>query len=97
MVLEIAQYTAQLGKADELQTGLLRAVEVIRRAKGCVSATPRRQVEDPDRFVVTIEWETLDDHLVGFRGSPQFQEYRSHLTGLFVDPIVALHYLEVGA
>lgn len=92
MVLEIAQYTAQPGKADEFQAGLLRGIEIIRKAKGCVSATPRRQIEDPEKFIVMIEWETLEDHTVGFRGSPQFLEYRSHLAGLFVEPILAPHY-----
>lgn len=92
MVLEIAQYTAQPGKADDFQAGLRKGLEIIRKAKGCLSATPRRQIEDPDKFVVTIEWETLEDHTVGFRGSPQFAEYRSHLAGLYIDPIVALHY-----
>ena len=92
MVLEIAEYTAQPGKAEELQAGLLKGAAVIRRAKGCRSVTPRRQIEDPNRFILVIEWDTLEDHTVGFRGSPRFAEYRSHLAGLFVDPIVARHY-----
>lgn len=96
MVLEIAQYTAQPGRAEEFQAGLLKGVEIIRRAKGCLSATPRRQIEDPDQFAVTIEWETLEDHTIGFRGSPQFAEYRSHLAGLYVEPIVAMHYEVIG-
>lgn len=96
MVLEIAQYTAQPGKAEEFQAGLLRGIEIIRQAKGCVSASPRRQIEDPEKFIVMIEWETLEDHTVGFRGSPQFLEYRSHLAGLFVEPIVAPHFEAIG-
>ena len=96
MILEIAQYTALPGKADELAVGLLRGAEIIRRAKGCRSVTPRRQIEDRDKFIMAIEWDTLDDHIVGFRGSPQFAEYRSHLAGLYVEPIVALHYEIIG-
>ena len=96
VILEIAEYTAQPGKAEEFQAGLLKGAEVVRRAKGCCSVTARRQVEDPNRFILQIEWETLEDHTVGFRGSPQFAEYRSHLAGLFVDPIVARHYERIG-
>ncbi len=92
MVLEIAQYIAQPGKAEEFQAGLLKGAEVIRRAKGCRTVTTHRQIEDPNAFILTIEWETLEDHTVGFRGSPQFAEYRSHIAGLFVDPIIARHY-----
>lgn len=96
MVLEIAHYTAQPGKAEDFQAGLLKGIEIIRKAKGCMSATPRRQIEDPEQFIVMIEWETLEDHTVGFRGSPQFLEYRSHLAGLFVEPILAPHFQEIG-
>lgn len=96
MVLEIAQYSAQPGKAEEFQAGLLKGIEIIRKAKGCISATPRRQIEDPEKFIVMIEWETLEDHTIGFRGSPQFLEYRSHLAGLFVEPILAPHFREIG-
>lgn len=95
MVLEIAQYTAQPGKADEFQAGLLRGAEIIRRARGCRSVTPRRQIEDPHKFVMFIEWETLDDHIVVFRNSPEFAEYRSHINGLYVD-IQATHYELIG-
>lgn len=92
MVLEIAEFNAQPGKADELQAGLVRARDVIRRAEGCRSITLRRCIEDPNRFIAEIEWETLEHHTVGFRGGPLFPEYRSHITGLFVEPIVARHY-----
>jgi len=92
MVLEIAEYSAQPGKADELRSGLVRAAEVIRRAEGCRSVTLRRCVEDPTRFIAEIEWETLEHHTAGFRRGPLFLEYRGHIAGLFVDPIVARHY-----
>lgn len=95
MVLEIAQITAQEGKADELQAGLLAALPVIQGSEGCRSATARRQIEDPAVFVLTIEWETLEHHTVTFRGGPRFAEYRSHIAGLFVDPIVARHYQQL--
>lgn len=92
MVLEIAQINAQPDKADALAAGLLAALSVIRGAEGCLSATVRRQIEDPDAFILVIEWETMEHHTVMFRGGPRFAEYRSHIAGLFVDPIVARHY-----
>ena len=97
MVLEIAEYTAQPGKAEELARGLLAGREIILRAAGCRSVTLRRCLEDSSRYIFTIEWETLDHHTVQFRGSPQFQEYRNCIAGLYVDPIVARHYEAVNA
>lgn len=95
MVLEIAQFTAQPGKAGELRDGLLRGLGVIRRASGCRSATLRHCVEEPDRFIYEIEWETLNDHIVTFRGGPLFAEYRAHITGLFTEPVIVHHYERV--
>ena len=92
MVLEIAEFTAVEGRPEELRAGLLRGIEVIRRAEGCRSAQARRCVEQPGRFILTIEWATLEHHTVAFRGGPFFAEYRSHITGLFVEPVVVRHY-----
>lgn len=95
MVVEIAEFTAQPGKAEELRAGLLRGLEVIRRGEGCRSARLRACVEDPNRFIYEIEWETLEAHTVTFRGGPLFPEYRSHITGLFVEPVTVHHYEDV--
>lgn len=92
MVTELAQFTAQPGKADALEQGLRAAMDVIRRGEGCRSIRLRRCVEDPNSFLYEIEWETLEHHTVTFRGGPLFAEYRSHITGLFVDPVAVRHY-----
>lgn len=92
MVTEIAEFTTQPGMAEALRAGLLRGLEVIRAAEGCRSARLCRGVEDPERFIYEIEWETLEDHTVRFRGGPRFAEYRSHITGLFVEPVIARHF-----
>jgi heme-degrading monooxygenase HmoA len=92
VITEIAQFTAQPGKADDLARGLRDAMPIIAGAKGCRSIVLRRCVEDPSLFVYEIQWETLEDHTVGFRGGPGFAEYRSHIAGLFVEPVVARHY-----
>lgn len=92
MVTEIAQLTAQPGKTEALLAGLLAALPVIKGSQGCVTASVGQQVEDPSVMVLMIEWQTLEDHTVTFRGGPRFTEYRSHINGLFVEPIVARHY-----
>lgn len=92
MVTEIAQFRAQEGKADELQAGFERGLEVIRRAEGCQSARLLRGIEDAALFVLEIQWQTIEHHTVTFRGGPLFGEYRSHIAGLFVDPATVSHY-----
>jgi heme-degrading monooxygenase HmoA len=97
MVTEIAQFTAQPGQADALERGLRDAMAVIRGAEGCRSITLRRGIEDPSTFIYEIEWETLEHHTVQFRGGPLFAQYRGHITGLFVEPVVARHFATVAS
>ncbi|HEY7976538.1 MAG TPA: hypothetical protein VID72_14410, partial [Ktedonobacterales bacterium] len=63
--------------------------------EGCHSATLRQEIEDPTVFILEIEWETLEHHIVTFRGGPRFAEYRGQIAGLYVDPIVVRHYQQV--
>ncbi|MBF6590474.1 MAG: antibiotic biosynthesis monooxygenase [Ktedonobacterales bacterium] len=93
--MEIARFRARPGKADDLRAGLVAAMAVIRRAEGLRSITLRRCVEDADLFIYQIEWQTLEHHTVTFRGGPLFPEYRGHIAGLFVEPVVAEHYAHV--
>ena len=92
MVTELAQFTAQPGKAEALEQGLRQGMDVIRRDEGCRAIRLRRCVEDPTVFLYEIEWESLEHHTVIFRGGPLFAEYRSHINGLFVDPPAVRHY-----
>lgn len=95
MVLEIALITAQPGKEQALLDGLAAALPIIEGSEGCRSVVVQRQVEDPRVVALLVEWETLERHTVQFRGGPRFAEYRSHIAGLFVEPIVARHYEQV--
>lgn len=97
MVLEIARFQAVEGNSEELRAGLLCGAEVVRRSEGCRSVTVRRCIEDRSQFIFTIEWETLEAHTVIFRGGPLFAEYRSHINGLFVEPVAVNHYETVEA
>ncbi len=96
MTLEIAQYTVQPEKAEAFRTAMLTGgMPIIRQAVGCRSATLRQQIENPQVFILTIEWETLEHHTVMFRGSPSFAEYRSKIAGLYDGAIAVAHYRQV--
>ena len=92
MVLEIARFTAAPGKGSQLRAGFLAALPIIRGAEGCRGVTLRQQIEDPEQFVLLVEWETLEHHTVTFRGGPRFPEYRSYIDGLFAGAPDVRHY-----
>ncbi len=77
MVLEIAQIDVKPGLEAEFEAGVEKAVPVFRRAKGCRGLELQRSIEKPNRYRLFVRWETLDNHIVDFRGSPDFQQWRA--------------------
>ncbi len=76
MVFEIAEIHVLPGHAAEFEAAVQRAAPLFRRARGCRAMELQRTVEAPNKYRLVVEWETLDDHVVHFRGSADFQEWR---------------------
>lgn len=97
MVLEHAVITTRPGTAAAFEDALARARPVIAASHGFLSLELRRGVEAPDRYLLLVEWETLDDHVVGFRQSEAFSEWRALIGPYFDSPPDVDHFLPVDA
>jgi heme-degrading monooxygenase HmoA len=95
MILEIAQIEVKDGMEAEFEAQVKKAAAVFKRAEGCRSMSLRRSTEKPARYRLMIEWETLEDHTVGFRGSPDYQEWRGLVGHCFAGPVEVEHVTEV--
>ena len=84
MVLEIADFAVLPGKEDEFVAAVREALAYVTDTPGCRSARVTRGVESPSRFVLLIEWDSLEAHSVGFRESENFPRWRS-VVGPFFD------------
>ena len=91
MVVEIALLIAKPGSADALRAGLQTARSIIARAPGYLTSAFHQGIEEPDAFLLRIEWETLESHLT-FRASPQLQEWRAPFFHLLSGPPKVTHY-----
>ena len=67
MILEHAVIAVRPGTGPEFEAALTRARPILASCQGFVSLELRRGIEDPDSYLLLVEWETLDDHMVGFR------------------------------
>jgi heme-degrading monooxygenase HmoA len=92
MILEHAIITVRPDSHREFEAALAKAREVISAAHGFGSLRLLRGVEAPDRYLLLVEWATLEDHTVGFRGSPAFAEWRSHIGPFFESQPEVDHY-----
>ena len=54
-----------------------------------------RSIETPTSFLLLVDWDTLEDHTVGFRGSPEYAEWKA-LLHPFYDPFPEVqHFVDV--
>jgi heme-degrading monooxygenase HmoA len=95
MVLEHAVITIRPGTAADFEAAMLRARAVIARSNGFVSLELHRGVETPERYLLLVEWETLEDHTVGFRQSDLFLEWRALIGPYFESPPLVDHCVPV--
>lgn len=95
MVLEIAQIDVKPGMESEFEAGVKQAVAVFRRAKGCTGLTLQRSVEKPARYRLFVQWATVENHTVDFRGSPDFAEWRKLVGHCFAAPPEVEHVSQV--
>jgi heme-degrading monooxygenase HmoA len=94
MVTEIAQIDVKPGLEAEFEAGVAKAAPLFERAKGCRSLELQRSVEKPSRYRLFVQWETLEDHTVTFRGSDDFQEWRRLVGHCFERPPEVEHTVE---
>jgi heme-degrading monooxygenase HmoA len=84
MVLEVALLDVLEGREDEFVAAYAEAREVLVTTPGCRSARMTRGVESPSRFVLIVEWESVEAHVDNFRSTERFATWR-RLIGPYFD------------
>ncbi len=79
MILEVATLDVIPGREREFEAAFATASEIIASIDGYLSHEVQRCVENPSRYLLLVKWQTLEDHTVGFRGSPPYQEWKKLL------------------
>ena len=93
MVLEIADIRIPPGKQAEFDAAIQRGIEtVVSKAKGFRRYQVQKGIESPERYVLLIEWETLENHTVDFRGGPLFPQWRAIVGRDVATPRVVEHF-----
>jgi quinol monooxygenase YgiN len=70
---------------------------VLAQAKGCRGYKVHRSQESPERYVLQVVWDTLEDHTLGFRQSPAFARWRALIGPFFAAPPTVEHFEAVTA
>ena len=93
MILELADIRIHPGQQAAFEQAIELGLNTVAcKAKGLQGGTVNRGIENPERYVLQIFWDTLEDHTVGFRQSPLFTEWRAIVGPFFAAPPHVEHF-----
>jgi heme-degrading monooxygenase HmoA len=94
MILETAILNVRPGEAERFPAAMREARPLIAATPGFASLALRPCLENPNRFLLLVEWESVEAHTVGFRQSDRYARWREMLHH-FYDPFPTVeHYGE---
>lgn len=93
MILEHAVLDVLPGEERAFEAAFAEAKAIIASMEGFRSLRLERCIEQPARYLLLVEWERLEDHIEGFRGSPEYQRWRE-LLHHFYDPFPTVDHYE---
>jgi len=93
MILEAAILQVIPGKETQFEQDFITAGQYISAIKGYNKHSLSRCIEQPGKYILLVEWETLEDHTIGFRQLSQYQEWKN-LLHHYYDPFPVVEHFE---
>jgi heme-degrading monooxygenase HmoA len=95
MVLEVALIDVLPGQEDAFAAAYRLAHPVLATTPGCRSVRMTRGIESASRFVLLVEWDSVESHEQNFRATERFPHWRGLIGGYFAKPPLVEHYIDV--
>jgi len=95
MVLEVALIDIVPGQEDAFAAAYRVGHPILAGTPGCRSVRMTRGIESPSRFVLLVEWDSVEAHQENFRGTERFAQWRALIGAHFAKPPLVEHYLDV--
>ena len=92
MILEIAPLHVRPGHTARFEAAFLHAQRIISAMPGYISHELQRCLERPNEYVLLVRWQSLEAHEVGFRQSPEYQQWKQLLHHFYEPFPVVSHY-----
>ena len=95
MILEVAILEIVPGQEFNFQASFAQAQAIIASMPGYLGHDLRRCLENPSRYILLVQWNKLEDHIVGFRRSREYAKWKA-LLHHFYEPFPEVeHYVAV--
>ena len=93
MILEIAILSIKKGLSHDFEKAFAQSEPLISCQVGYLSHELRKCMEQNDKYLLQVQWESLENHTIGFRSSVEYQQWKNALHH-FYDPFpIVEHYI----
>lgn len=93
MILEVAILNIKPGMSRQFEVAFVEAAQIIASTKGYISHNLQRCLEKENQYLLLVNWQTIEDHTIGFRQSLEYQTWRT-LLHHFYDPFPIVEHYE---
>jgi heme-degrading monooxygenase HmoA len=95
MILEVAVLNIKPGMNQQFETAFVEASQVIASMKGYISHDLQKCLESENQYLLLVNWQTIEDHTVGFRQSAEYQTWKKLLHHFYIPFPTVEHYQTV--
>jgi len=92
-MLEVAILDVKSGQEPEFEKAFLEAQVIISGMSGYISHQLQKCLEKNNRYLLLVNWQTLEDHTIGFRTSSEYEKWRG-LLHHFYEPFPEVEHYE---
>jgi len=96
MILEVAVLDVKSGMQDDFEASFNEAQNIISACKGYISHQLQQCIEIDNRYILLVNWKTLEDHTQGFRQSKEYQTWKKLLHHYYEPFPEVEHYRQIG-
>jgi heme-degrading monooxygenase HmoA len=95
MILEQAILYIKEHQSKAFEADFKKAGNIINKMPGYKIHQLLKCLEVEDKYLLLVEWETIEDHIIGFRGSEEYQNWKSLLHHYYQPFPVVEHFTEI--
>lgn len=95
MILEVALIDLRPGTEEAFAAAYRTGRPILAGTPGCRSVRMTHGIESPSRFVLLVEWDSVEAHLENFRATDRYVQWRGLIGQYFAQPPLVEHFLDV--
>ena len=95
MILEVAVLNIKPGMNQQFETAFVEASQIIASMNGYICHDLQKCLESENQYLLLVNWQTIEDHTVGFRQSAEYQTWKKLLHHFYTPFPTVEHYQTV--